>query len=131
MCAHAVVSDSATPWTVACQSPLSMEFSRQEYWNGLPFPTPMDFFNPGIKSTSLESPALSIGSLPPNSKSLYLFIPSSLYPWASHGNIYFKIQILLQAIDYKVPKGHRTSSMSVAPWLKFESWAREWEINIF
>ena len=35
-----VVSDSATPWTVACQVPLSMEFSRQEYWSGLPFPSP-------------------------------------------------------------------------------------------
>ena len=34
-----VVSDSATPWTVAHQSPLSMEFSRQEYWSGLPFPS--------------------------------------------------------------------------------------------
>ena len=31
----------ATPWTVACQMPLSMEFSRQEYWSGLPFPTPV------------------------------------------------------------------------------------------
>ena len=35
-----IVSDSATPWTVAHQAPLSMGFSRQEYWSGLPFPTP-------------------------------------------------------------------------------------------
>ena len=35
-----VVSDSATPWTVTHQAPLSMEFSRQEYWSGLPFPSP-------------------------------------------------------------------------------------------
>ena len=34
-----VVSDSVTPWTVACQAPLSVEFFRQEYWSGLPFPT--------------------------------------------------------------------------------------------
>ena len=33
----------ATPWAVACQAPLSMEFSKQEYWSGLPFPTPGDF----------------------------------------------------------------------------------------
>ena len=39
---HSVVSDSATPWTVARQAPLSMEFSRQEYWSGLPFPSPMN-----------------------------------------------------------------------------------------
>ena len=39
----------ATPWTVACQAPLSMGFSRQEYWNGLPVPSPGDLLNPGIK----------------------------------------------------------------------------------
>ena len=38
----------ATPWTVAYQAPLSMEFSRQEYWSGLPFPSPGDLPNPGI-----------------------------------------------------------------------------------
>ena len=38
-----------TPWTVARQAPLSMGFSRQEYWSGLPFPSPGDLPNPGIK----------------------------------------------------------------------------------
>ena len=42
----------AVLWTVACQAPLSMEFSRQEYWNRLPFPSPGDLPNPGIKPTS-------------------------------------------------------------------------------
>ena len=37
-----------TPWTVACQAPLSMGFPRQEYWDGLPFPSPGDLSNPGI-----------------------------------------------------------------------------------
>ena len=41
------------PWTVACQAPLSMEFSRQENWNGLPFPTPGSLPNLGIEPTSL------------------------------------------------------------------------------
>ena len=50
LCACSVVSDSVTPWTVEHQGPLSMEFSRQEYWSGLSFPTPGDlllffFFN--------------------------------------------------------------------------------------
>ena len=48
-----------TPWTAAHQAPLSMEFSRQETWSGLPFSTPEDFSNPGIKPTSPESPALA------------------------------------------------------------------------
>ena len=46
----------ATPWTVALHTPLSMGFSRQEYWSGLPCPPPADLLNPGIKSTSLMSP---------------------------------------------------------------------------
>ena len=51
----------ATPWTVACQAPLSMGFSRQEYWRGLPLPSPGDLPNPGIE---LGSPALKADSLP-------------------------------------------------------------------
>ena len=46
----------ATPWTVAHQVPLSMEFSRQEYWSGLPFPSPEDLLDPGIEPAS---PALA------------------------------------------------------------------------
>ena len=48
----------ASPWTIACQAPLSMGFSRQDYWSGLPFPSPGDLPYPGIKPTSLTSPAL-------------------------------------------------------------------------
>ena len=48
-------------WTVAFQAPLSMEFSRQEYLNRLPFPTPGDLPDPGIEPASLESPALADG----------------------------------------------------------------------
>ena len=44
-----VMFDSETPWSVTSQAPLSMEFSRQEYWTGLPFPPPGDFPDPGIK----------------------------------------------------------------------------------
>ena len=51
----------ATPWTVAHQAPLSMEYSRQECWSGLPFPPPGDLPNPGIEPTSLVSPALAGG----------------------------------------------------------------------
>ena len=58
---HAVMSDSATPWTVVCQASLFMEFSRQEYWSGLPFSYPRDLPNPTIE---LGSPALQADSLP-------------------------------------------------------------------
>ena len=49
----------AAPWTIAHKAPLSVEFSRQGYWNGLPFPPPGDILDPGIKPTSLLSPALA------------------------------------------------------------------------
>ena len=47
------MSDSETLWTVACHAPLFMEFSRQEYWNGLPLPLPGDLPDPGIEPMSL------------------------------------------------------------------------------
>ena len=50
-----------TLWTVACEAPLSMGFSRQEYWSGVPFPSLGDFLNTGIEPTSLISPALGGG----------------------------------------------------------------------
>ena len=46
-------------WAIAHQSPLSMGFSRQEYWNGLPFPTPGHLPDPGVKPVSLTSPVLA------------------------------------------------------------------------
>ena len=67
-----------TPWTVVCQAPLSMGFSRQEYWSRLPFPSPGDLPNSGIESAS---PALQVNSLPSESpgwsqqgKSIYNFL---------------------------------------------------------
>ena len=53
-----------TPWTVAHQAPLSIGFSRQEYWSGLTCPPSGDLPNPGIEPASLMSPALAVGSLP-------------------------------------------------------------------
>ena len=55
------VSDSETPWTVSYQDPPSMQFSRQGYWSGLPFPSPGDLPDPGIK---LKSPTLQTDALP-------------------------------------------------------------------
>ena len=70
---------SATPWTVACQAPLSMKFSRQEYWSGLPFPSPEDLSNPGIEpgSSALQAdslPTVLLGK-PSNSNQLLFIIP--------------------------------------------------------
>ena len=65
MCGGGLVTKSCltlvTPWTVAHQAPLSMAFSRKEYWSGLPFPSPGDLPDPEIKP---GSPALQADSLP-------------------------------------------------------------------
>ena len=55
------VSLFVTSWTIACQVPLSMGFSRQEYWSGLSFPTQGDLPYPGIESESLASPTMAGG----------------------------------------------------------------------
>ena len=59
------VDSSETPWTVACQAPLSMGFPRQEYWNGLAFPSPGDLPNPGIEPGSPTLQADDLLSEPP------------------------------------------------------------------
>ena len=61
----------ATLWTIVCQAPLSVGFSRQEYWSGLPLPSLGDLPDPGIEPVSLMSPALQADSLqsePPGNK---------------------------------------------------------------
>ena len=61
MLSLSVMSDTVTSSTVARQASLSMEFSRQEYWSGLPCPPPGALPDPGIKPTSLAFPALADG----------------------------------------------------------------------
>ena len=70
------------PWTIARQAPLSMGFSRQEQWSGLPCPPPGNLPNPAIKPTSPVSPALQVDSLPLShwgSPPLPIQLPCSCY----------------------------------------------------
>ena len=66
LCAQSLGPDRlfTTPWTAAHQAPLSMVFSRQEYWGGLPFPPPGHLPNLRIEPMSFVSPALQVDSLP-------------------------------------------------------------------
>ena len=63
-CVCSVMSSSAVPRTIACQTPLSVEFSRPAYWSGLPFLPPGNLPHPGIEPRSPASPALAGSSLP-------------------------------------------------------------------
>ena len=62
VCMHAQSCPAlCDPWTIASQTLLSMGFSKQEYWSGLPFPSPLDLPNPGTEPASLVSAALAGG----------------------------------------------------------------------
>ena len=70
----------ATPWTTTRQAPLFMGFSQQQYWSGVPCPPPEDLPNPGIKSSTLASPALQVNSFttePPGKPLLDALVKSS------------------------------------------------------
>ena len=69
-----------TPWTVACQAPLSKGFPRQEYWSGLPFPSPGDLPDPGLKSMSLAL-AGTFSTTEPPGKLQYFSWPGILWIW--------------------------------------------------
>ena len=75
-----------TPWTVVPQAPLSMGFSRQEYWSGLPFPSPGDLPSPGMEPISLMSPALAgkfFTLVPPGKPWLVSFIEKSSHTYST------------------------------------------------
>ena len=66
-----VISNSfATPWAIACQASLSMGFPRQEYWTGMPFPSPGDLPDPGIEAGSPVLQGDSLPSEPPGKGSI-------------------------------------------------------------
>ena len=80
------------PWTVGCQAPLSMEFSRQDYWSRLPGPSPWDLPNPGIKPGSPALQAYSLPTEPPGK-----FPPGSFFKYAGI-SIISQVSVLLMYI---------------------------------
>ena len=107
MLSCSIASDSATPQIVARQAPLSMEFSRQENWSGLPFPPPGNLPDPGIQLAS--PPAFQVDSLPLNHW-------GSLFEPRGHEfllNVY--VQIILG--DFEGQKDETFCSTSGGPWL--------------
>ena len=99
------MSDSATPWAIAYQVPPSMEFSRQEYRSGLPFPSPGDLPNPGIEPASPRSLVLAGG-----------FVTTGKYHLGSPLKILHAAigKILILSIDWFL----LLQCSKVAPWLE-------------
>ena len=90
-------------WTVVCQAPLSMGFSRQEYWSGWPFPPPGDFPHPGIKPVSLMSPPLAGGFFTTSTilEAWLLEGLSSMNSWL-HEEMFTKVVLLAIVILFPV-----------------------------
>ena len=92
-----------TPWTVAHQAPSSMGFSRQEYWSGLPFPSPGDLPNPGIEP---RSPALQADAL---TSEPYVYINPLPPEPPSHSPYFIDKRIEVQKVFCDLPKSHGCS----------------------
>ena len=102
------MSDSAILWAVAHKSPLSMGFSRQEYWSGLPCPLPGDLPNPGIEPSSHTSPTLADG-----------FLTSSI-TWEVHAGHYPQVNYVSEVeivniafITLYIPSSNTHTLMSI------------------
>ena len=95
----------ATPWTVACQTPPSREFFRQEYWSGLPFPPPEDLPNPGIKP---QSPARGGGFF------------ASKATWETQVS-----HLLLDLIISQCPRLPECLPLSLTPWPRLQIFGEE------
>ena len=116
-----VASDFATPWTVAYQAPPSMGFSRQEYWSGLPFPSPGDLPNPGIDPGSPTLQADALTSEPPHKTIWHIvfgFFPP--YHWQFLNGCHVFLQTLSPAPKPSLSYGYFTSSYPVDLWMIFK-----------
>ena len=90
-----------TPWTVVGQAPLSMRVSRQEYWSGLPFPTPGDLSDPGVKPKAPMSPARAGGFFTWEA-GCYVYKPFIYKPKLGKIYIYFSLSKLFIFITFSV-----------------------------
>ena len=101
-----------TPWTVDYQTPLSVGFSRQEYWSGLPCPPPGDLPNPGIEPTSLMSPSLAGGFFTASTTWEALIAIPKLLLVVGRGETNFIGENVSQSTLVAVIKYHRLSGLN-------------------
>ena len=107
-----------TPWTIVHEAPLSMGFSRQEYWSGLPFLSPGDIPNPGIKPVSPAFPALKVDSLPlshmASETSSKEFFPASSSAWCLPANFGLKIHYCNLCLHHRIAISFLCPSISAS-----------------
>ena len=100
---YSCVWQFATLWTIACQAPLSMGFLRQEYWSGLPFPSPGDLADPGTEPEFLTSAALAYRSFTASAtwKALHIEMLKDVNSNQYKGNCSFEYEAILEIIHPK------------------------------
>ena len=101
-----------TPWAVAHQAPMSVEFSRQEYWSGLPCPSPGDLPDPGIEPVSPALQADSLPSEPPGKPSWIYKTTSKVANIIGRHAACFSYASGLWAGAFKVPRGWQRENHS-------------------
>ena len=140
--AHSVVSDSLRPpWIVAYQVPLPMGFSRQEYWIGLPCPSPGDLPDPGIKPVSPVAPALQADSLllshwgSPEQLLVVSFSrvghPQSTEIRANRGTMIANVQLQTRKSETFTLCSHPAGMDSFMPFLDKQQQQSRWTSNIW
>ena len=111
----------ATPWTVAYQAPPSMGFSRQEYWSGLPFPSPGDLHNSGIERRSPTFQADALTSEPPGKRYLsVVLIQISLILWVRM-RVSYVLCLYFQRIHMQCRR------LGFDSWVGKMPWTRKWQ----
>ena len=124
----------ATPWTIACQAPPSMGFSRQEYWSGLPSPSPGDLPNPGIEPRSPTLQADTLTSEPPGKPHIIIIIPYlSSCAWLISLSImdsqllnYIYSKVILKVIEISIWKKNEDDSSQTwrKKWMQVRMWTQ-------
>ena len=126
-----VMSDSANLWTIACQALLSMEFSRQEYWSGLPFSSPGDLLDPGIKHGSPTLQADSLLSEPPG-KPFEGLVALKGYKLENNTSIFYSLihsSINLSRMSWAFTKWGMVLCAGEQPWVKQTRSLKKWNLH--
>ena len=120
------VQHFVTLWTAACHAPLSMRFSRQEYWDGMPCPSPGDLTDPGIEPTYPLAPALQADSLPVGHQGTPTkYLPAyKLYPMGQNCTVNTQIFLIKQS-DNEFYKRHQLRKREVSQTVKQQERVRQ------
>ena len=128
LCAHLLshVQLFETPWTIACHGPMSMEFSRQEYWRRLPFPPPGDLPDPGIKPGS-PAGGLFTTAPPCVQKSHGPFhMPPPFWRLLERGRCFLTDSVVKNP-PVNAGECRRCMGRGFNPWVGKIPWTRKWE----